>query len=606
MRVFLTLCGVVSLGLALPLMAGSTFVISPATVYDLSPSYLALGLSSLIPVGITNAVQVAVDNSGDGGTSVKLGGVGQLTDGQMAGIEWAVTGSGMLTFCWKVSSEADWDILRFYEVGGAVTNLISGSGGGWAQVSMSISNAPGAVHVFRWEYEKDPYGDYVGSDCGWLDAASWSPFYGLTVNNGSGDGIAYTNGSVVTITADAPPTYYRFDRWTGDTNAVANVFASNTIITMPTTGVVVTATYTPILYTFAVGNGSGGGNYAYATTVEVGAMPYEGKRFYRWTGDVETVSDVTSATTTVVTAARTLSIAATYSVPLTVNEGSGSGWYPESSMATVIAAPAPLYKEFSVWTGDATGFLANACLPTTSLTMPTRPASLTATYRDSISRVTGSSGRTYTTSGTSGGLSADTAAGSPSGTPAVKLGGTGLVPDSGFAAFETVVSGSGTVTFWWKVSSESNADYLKFKVDGVQVAAISGTKSSWTQVTNRVEGAGVTHTLRWEYVKNGSFASSTDAGWVDDIVWRGDVPIPVISPDIYAVAEANGLFTVRFLGERGIPYTIYSNATLSVTGWAPMALLPLNMGETNGLFIFESNIVPHVGQPTGFYRLSSP
>ncbi len=296
---------------------------------------------------------------------------------KQAGIEWSVTGSGVLAFDWKVSSEADWDVLRFYEVGAGATNEISGTTGGWSRVCATICSAPDVVHTFRWEYEKDPVGDYVGQDCGWVDAISWSPFYPLTVNGGNGGG-AHTNGTVVAITADAPPQWQMFNRWTGDTNGVADVLAVTTTLVMPATGIVVTATYKPIFYALAVGSGSGGGPYAYGSAVEIGAEPYEGKRFYRWTGDVDTVADIASATTTVVTVGRTLSVAATYSTPLKVNEGSGSGWHPDGSTATVAADPDPLYKEFAVWTGDATGFLVDpAWSPTTGL-LRSRPSCLAA------------------------------------------------------------------------------------------------------------------------------------------------------------------------------------------------------------------------------------
>ena len=741
MKAFFKMCGAVSLGWALPLMAGIASDISPAVVYDLSPSYLAIGLS-VTTVGIIKAVQVADDNFGDGGTSVRLGGVGLLADGQMAGIEGTVTGSGVLAFDWKVSSEADWDVLRFYEVGGAVTNRISGTTGGWSRVYATINSASDTVHTFRWEYEKDPTGDYVGSDCGWVDAASWAPFYVLTVNGGNGDG-TYTNGAVALIAADTPPVYYRFDRWTGDTNGVSDVLASSTTLLMPATGVVVKATYTPILYTLSVVNGSGAGSYsngamvaiaanappahyefnrwtgdtngvanalassttllilgtgtvvtatykpifypvtvnngtgsgsytngsavtiaadtppahftfdcwtgntncvtavllantiltvpgsvvtitatfkpilysvevsgglgngsyAYGTQLDLIAAFYAGKRFYRWAGTTNHVADVNAPTTTVFIAGESLSLTSLYSVPLTVNLGTGGGWYPEGSTATVTANPDPLYKDFAGWTGDAAGLLSDAAARTTSVTMPTRSAMLTATYRDSIARVTGSYGRTYTTSGTSGGLSTDAAAGSPSGTPAVKLGGAGVVPDNGFAAFETVVPGSGTVTFWWKVSSESNADYLKFKVDGAQIAAVSGTKGEWVQVTNRVEGAGVNHTLRWEYTKNGSLSSSEDSGWVDDIVWSGDTPDPIIVSDIWSSLDADGLLTVGFIGERGLSYTLCTNASPDVCGWIAVDAVTRELQETNGVFRFEISAALPSGQSNFVCRI---
>ncbi len=486
--------------------------------------------------GKTNSMQIVTEHSGDGGVSLQLGGVG-LADGDKAGIEWNVTGPGVLTFDWKVSSEADWDVLRCYEVGGSVTNLISGTGAGWVRVRISVTGTPDTVHTFRWEYEKDPFGDCVGLDCGWVDAFNWTPMFDLTVNSGSGDG-CYTRGTVVELFADAPPANSKFSRWVGDTNGVADVLAPSTTLMMPVSNVTVTALYVPVLHA------------------------------------------------------------------LDVLDGSGGGIWHEGQTVSVTANPDPPYSEFGSWTGDAAGLLADASARTTSLIMPIRPASLTASYRYVISRVAGCYGRTFTESGTSGGVSVDKTAGSPSGTPVVKLGGAGVVPNGDFAAFETVVSGSGTVTFWWRVSSEINSDYLKFKVDGLQGAAISGTKGSWTQVTNRIEGAGVTHTLRWEYVKNGSLASSADAGWVDDIVWTGDVPQPAITPDIRTTASTDNAFTFTFLGERGIPYTVYSNATLSATGWAPMSIVPQDMGETNGVFSFKSLIDLPAGQKSGFFRIT--
>jgi len=577
----------------------TSFYVTVEYDYDFL-KYLAVGVSGVVSIGSTNAVQIVPDNSGDGGTSIKLGGVGLLSDGQMAGIEWTATGSGVLAFDWKVSSEANYDWLKFYEVGDETTNQISGTTGTWSRVIESVTGAANTVHMFRWEYEKDPVSDYVGQDCGWVDAISWTPLRTMTINNGSGDGY-YTNNASVFITADVPLSHYEFDRWTGDTNTVANIFSPSTTLAMPNTNITLAATYKPILYTLSVSNGTGGGSYSYASSVEIRASAFGNIRFYRWTGDVGSIADLNAATTTVVTADQTISLTATYSVPLTVNSGTGSGWYPEGSLANISADADPIWKEFAVWTCD-TGLLSNAYARATTLTLPTAPVTVTATYKDSIARLTGSHGRIYTESGTVGAITNDAAAGSPSGTPAVKLGGVGVIPDNGFAAFETVVSGSGSILFQWKVSSESNADYLKFKVDGGEVAAISGTKGPWTQVSNRVETAG-SHTLRWEYVKNGSLASSTDAGWVDDIVWIGDVSSPVLTPDIISANATNAQLSLDFIGERGIAYVLQTNATLNALGWGDWTTLsPEHAGETNGVHRF--NIQPSMlGHEKMFYRI---
>jgi len=65
-----------------PLNAGEeSFGISPATVYDLSHFFFSAVGVQVLPLGETNAVKIVGDNSGDGGTSIKLGGVGLLADG---------------------------------------------------------------------------------------------------------------------------------------------------------------------------------------------------------------------------------------------------------------------------------------------------------------------------------------------------------------------------------------------------------------------------------------------------------------------------------------------------------------------------------------------
>ncbi len=66
--------------------------------------------------------------------------------------------------------------------------------------------------------------------------------YTLTVNSGTGDG-EYTAGSVVAISANAPPAGKVFDKWTGDTTHVADVNSAETTVAMLAADVTVTATY---------------------------------------------------------------------------------------------------------------------------------------------------------------------------------------------------------------------------------------------------------------------------------------------------------------------------------------------------------------------------
>ena len=101
------------------------------------------------------------------------------------------------------------------------------------------------------------------------------------------------------------------------------------------------------------------------------------------------------------------------------------------------------------------------------------------------------------------------------------------------------MTGSGTVTFWWKVSSEQNYDWLEFYIDQVRKDRISG-EVDWQQKTYTISGSG-THYLRWQYIKDSSTKSGDDCGWVDWVQGPGTTPP---QPDYYAQAlDCNLSFT---------------------------------------------------------------
>ena len=89
---------------------------------------------------------------------------------------------------------------------------------------------------------------------------------------------------------------------------------------------------------------------------------------------------------------------------------------------------------------------------------------------------------------------------------------------------QTTVSGAGTLSFWWKTSSESGYDKLHLYVDGVELTSISG-QTSWQSCAIEFESG--THTVRWSYEKDGSVNIESDCGWVDDVTWTD--PAPTVS-----------------------------------------------------------------------------
>ncbi|HYE69241.1 MAG TPA: hypothetical protein VEA58_11560 [Anaerovoracaceae bacterium] len=74
---------------------------------------------------------------------------------------------------------------------------------------------------------------------------------------------------------------------------------------------------------------------------------------------------------------------------------------------------------------------------------------------------------------------------------------------------------TGTLSFYWRVSSESGFDFLTFKKNGVNVDQISGTPAGFAQKTNIPVVAG--DILEWNYNKDSSESTNSDCGWLDDV-----------------------------------------------------------------------------------------
>ncbi|HDP54549.1 MAG TPA: T9SS type A sorting domain-containing protein, partial [Bacteroidetes bacterium] len=93
------------------------------------------------------------------------------------------------------------------------------------------------------------------------------------------------------------------------------------------------------------------------------------------------------------------------------------------------------------------------------------------------------------------------------------------------------VVSSDDIVFFYKVSSESGYDYLKFYIDDVEKASWSG-EVDWTEVSFPVP-SGV-HTFRWSYEKDGSLSNGSDCAWVDNIIF------PQTQSDVVFEVTTNG------------------------------------------------------------------
>jgi len=92
------------------------------------------------------------------------------------------------------------------------------------------------------------------------------------------------------------------------------------------------------------------------------------------------------------------------------------------------------------------------------------------------------------------------------------------------------VGTAGTLSFYKKVSSEGDWDYLRFFIDGEEKASWSG-EVAWSM--EEYELSVGQHTLKWQYDKDGNTSEGADAAWVDYIVFP-----PMALPSIVMETEA--------------------------------------------------------------------
>ncbi|MFC2107180.1 C25 family cysteine peptidase [Bacteroidota bacterium] len=99
------------------------------------------------------------------------------------------------------------------------------------------------------------------------------------------------------------------------------------------------------------------------------------------------------------------------------------------------------------------------------------------------------------------------------GTYSVKSGNLGNVATS-YLRITLNVMVDDSLSFYRKVSSEENNDFLKFYINTSLLGDWSG-ELDWEKFTYAVP-AGV-HTFKWAYTKNGSGSAGEDAAWLDNI-----------------------------------------------------------------------------------------
>ncbi len=487
-----------------------------ATVVSASASYTftVTGARTLTAVFISSAISLptaldsaslSLDTSGNGfwygqaGTThdgVDAAQSGAVTNTQSSTLQITVTGPGTFTFWWAVSSEQGFDLLSFY-VDDVSQEALSGTTVVWQQKSVTLGSG---THTLKWTYSKDGSVN-SGSDAGWVDQVSWTPntaTYTITTaaspaagGTTSGGGTKVV-GSSCTVTAMASGGWM-FSNWTEG-------------------GAVVSSSPN---YTFTVS-----GNRALTATFTASAqLP-----------DFTVESVVFSPTTA--TAGGTMTALITLK-----NQGSVAGtvgyvdvWLdragvpPDGSDSDAWAqvgelAPGAIYTlnhAFTVPQGAGTKTYrvfvdSSGQTPESNEANNQRTATYTVLAPIQLGIALDNSDLAFLTGGDANWVGQSST--SHDGVDAAQSGG---ISNSQTNSLLATVTGPGTLSFWWKVSSEAVYDTLSCSIDGAEQAAISG-QQEWAQKTFSI--AAGAHVVRWTYAKDGSDYGGSDCGWVDQVVW---------------------------------------------------------------------------------------
>jgi len=177
---------------------------------------------------------------------------------------------------------------------------------------------------------------------------------------------------------------------------------------------------------------------------------------------------------------------------------------------------------------------------------------------------------------------------------------SGPISNSMSTVLETTVTGPGTLTFWWMVSSEEFFDVLSFYIDSETSAVrnISG-QVDWQQQTVLI-GPG-SHNLIWVYAKDPDVSVGLDAGWLDQVSF-----IPSVMPAQLGVPTLSNSGTLQFniYTTNGAslaltdPTSVVFQASSNLVDWVSLINA---LTVTNGSALLSDPAATN--SPVRFYRL---
>lgn len=134
---------------------------------------------------------------------------------------------------------------------------------------------------------------------------------------------------------------------------------------------------------------------------------------------------------------------------------------------------------------------------------------------------------------------------------------------------------SGTISFWYMVSSETNYDFIHFYIDGQEKLKNSGNLG-WQQVSYSVSAG--QHTFTWSYTKDISVSLYNDTAYIDNVSITGIGTFTFESSDSLQIG-AQQIPNITFTNWQGQTYTLPKSASLKMWMEQPNSDDPKGYGK---------------------------
>lgn len=466
---------------------------------------------------------------------------GHLVNSQSNWIQTTVVGPGDVSFWWSVSSEAQYDYLRFFVDGVEQVGALAGEQP-WQIINLSLASGS---HALRWLYIKDNSVS-SGADAGWVDqftfvsntlpvslgvsatAITQTVFQGQIAAAGSFE--VWNKGGGTSVYSIVDNAAWLSVSPTNGTSAGAHnshlLNFDSAALTAGTYAATVTvsdpmATNSP--RTLAVSLQVIGGNAALATALDGSNLVwFTGGNAVWFPQTTNTHDGVDAAQSGSITNGQVSWIRATVTGP-----GSLVFWWKVSSELNYDFVELYVNDELQLYASGETGWegwiltlkAGTYDVRWQYIKDETESQGLDYAWLDevqftpgtgiSVAEAIDAESYLWTLIGPSDWLGQSTTT-----HDGIDAAQSGPLTHNQTNSISVNVVGPGTLDFWWRTSSESNYDFLAFAVNYLVVTNRSGT-SDWAHVSWPLSNG--PNPLIWLYSKDYSESVGLDCGWVDQL-----------------------------------------------------------------------------------------